>query len=135
MKHKFCCEASRGTYEDYYQQQGRGNPYYQGSRGQRGHGIGSVLGSLFRSALPMIKSGLASFGKQALRTGMDIVGDMVDGQRFSEAADRRIRQGIKQLVRPEGETNQTGNGRRRKYRRQKKKKSVKRRRKTTDIFK
>ncbi len=48
MKRKFCCEASRGMYEDYYlRQSGDGLPVFHGSRGQRGHGIGSVLGGFF----------------------------------------------------------------------------------------
>ena len=89
-----------------------------------------MLSGLFTSAMPMIKTGLVSLGKQALRTGMDIAGDMADGQGFSESANRRVREGIKRLVRPADDIVQTGNGRRKRC--QRKKKIVKRRK--LDIF-
>jgi hypothetical protein len=102
--------------------------------------LGNILGGLFRKALPMLKSGLAAFGKQALRTGMDIAGDMADGQGFRESANRRVREGIKRFIRPEADSMQTGSGRRKRVRRQKNrsikrsnKRSIKRR-KVDDIF-
>ena len=55
-------------YEDYYMQQsGSGLPVYAGGRGQRGHGIGSILSGFFRSAVPFLKRGLKFLGRQALR--------------------------------------------------------------------
>ena len=99
MKRKFCCDSSRQLYENYYvNQSGHGITVFQGSRGQRGHGIGSTLVGLFRSAVPMLKRGLAAFGKQALSTGLQVAGDMADGQSFSESAKLRARQGIKRLA-------------------------------------
>ena len=91
MKRKFCCDASRGMYEDYYMlQSGSGLPVFQGSRGQRGHGLGSMLSGLFRSAVPMLKRGLATFGKHALKTGLEIAGDVVEGKSFKDSARERI---------------------------------------------
>ena len=87
MKRKYCCEASRGMYEDYYiNQAGSGLPVFQGYRGQRGHSLGSMLSSVFRSAVPMIKRGLATFGKHALKTGLEIAEDVTQGKKFSDAA-------------------------------------------------
>jgi hypothetical protein len=139
MRQKFCCEASRGAYEEYYQQQGRGVPVFQGSRGQRGHGIGSVLGGLFRQAMPMIKTGLASLGKQALRTGMQIASDWAGGRDIGEAAQSRFKEGIKTLATSYTDSNQTGSGRRRKNKtKHDKTKRVKtklfKKRKLNDIF-
>jgi len=69
-KKLYCCDRSRGMYEDYYaRQSGSGGPVYQGSQGQKGHGLGSMLSRLFRSAMPMIKRSLAFFGKHALKSG------------------------------------------------------------------
>ena len=69
MRKKFCCDASKHLYENYYvDQSGSGLPVFVGSRGQRGHGLGSILSGLFRSALPMLRRGLATFGKHALKT-------------------------------------------------------------------
>ena len=91
MKRKFCCDVSRSMYEDYYMQQsGSGLPVFQGLRGQRGHGIGSVLSGLFRSAVPMLKRGLATFGKHALKTGLEIAGDVAEGKSFKDSARERI---------------------------------------------
>ena len=91
MKRKFCCDASRAMYEDYYlRQSGNGLPVFQGSRGQRGHGLGSMLSGLFRSTVPMIKRGLATFGKHALKTGLEIAGDVTEGKSFKDSARERI---------------------------------------------
>jgi len=122
MKRKFCCDASRDMYESYYlKQSGSGVPVFVGSRGQRGHGIGSVLGGLFRSAVPMLKRGLANFGRHALKAGLDIANDVVEGGNFKESAKRHAVSGLKDFARDtikdisasEVLSNQAGSGRRR----------------------
>jgi hypothetical protein len=56
MKQRYCCDAQKSLFTDYYINQAGGSlPVFQGSRGQRGHGFGSVLSGLFRSAVPMLK--------------------------------------------------------------------------------
>ena len=122
MKQKFCCDDTRGMYEDYYlRQSGSGLPVFQGSRGQRGHGLGSMLSSLFRSAIPMLKRGLATFGKHALKTGLEIAGDVADGSSFKDSAKARflptIVPGIKRFAEQEIFSKQSGSGKRRKTRR------------------
>lgn len=129
MKRKFCCDASRGMYEDYYlAQSGNGLPVFQGSRGQRGHGLGSMLSGLFRSAVPMIKRGLATFGKHALKTGLEIAGDVAEGKSFKDSARERIvptiLPGIKRFAEEEIFSNQSGSGRRKRRRQIKKKKDI-----------
>ena len=132
MKRKFCCDTSRGMYEDYYMaQRGSGVPVFQGSRGQRGHGLGSMLSGLFRSAVPILKRGLAAFGRHALRTGAQIANDVADGQNLGESAKRRVGDRIKRFVSPEEYSTQTGSGKRKTRRR---KKAIKKR-KVNDIFK
>lgn len=49
---------------------------FVGSPYQRGHGIGSFLAGLFRRALPLIKSGARSIGKEVLRAGVNIMDDV-----------------------------------------------------------
>jgi hypothetical protein len=122
MKAKFCCDASRGMYEDYYlKQSGSGLPVFQGSRGQRGHGIGSILSGLFRTAMPILKRGLTFFGKEALRTGANIANDVADGQTLGNSAKRRIWERINTYV--PGLVAQSGSG---KHRRRSSKKKAKR---------
>lgn len=112
MKRKYCCEASRGALSDYYvNQAGSGLPIFQGSRGQRGHGFGSVLGGLFRSALPMLKR----VGGQVLRGAARVVSDVAAGKNFGDAARSRLSSGINEFLDGPGDTTQTGSGRRRTY--------------------
>ena len=142
MKRKFCCDDSRGAYEDYYlQQSGSGLPIFQGSRGQRGHGLGSMLSGLFRSAVPMIKRGLATFGKHALKTGLEIASDVADGASFKDSAKARILPsilpGIKRFADEEIFSNQSGSGRRRKTskrRKSSKRRKIAKRKSSKDIF-
>jgi hypothetical protein len=45
---------------------------------QRGHGIGSTFGRLYRVVRPLISSGAKSLGREALRTGAKIMNDIAD---------------------------------------------------------
>ena len=99
MKRKFCCDASARMYIDHYAQSGRGGiPIFVGYRGQRGHGLGSILSGFFRSALPIIKRGLGIFGREALRTGAKIATDVADGRNLGDAAKHRISERINEIV-------------------------------------
>jgi len=112
-------------------QSGNGMPVFVGGRGQAGHGLGSMLSSLFRSAFPMIKRGLATFGKHALKTGLEIADDMVQGESFKNSATKRVPDGIKRFATSANFINQSGSGRVKRSRRVKRK--VKRRR-HNDVF-
>ena len=69
----------------YYHRGSGGFPVYAGSRRQRG---GSILGSIAKVALPMLKSvGKAALG-QAVGFAKDVAGDLAEG--------RNIRQSLKQ---------------------------------------
>ena len=96
MRKRFCCDANRALYENYYiSQSGNGIPVFEGHRGQRGHGLGSMLSGLFRGAVPMLKKGLSIFGRQALRTGLDMVNDVVEGKSFRDSARERLPEGLR----------------------------------------
>lgn len=132
-------------YEDYYaQQSGKGGAaVFRGYRMQRGHGLGSILSGLFRSAVPMIKKGLAFFGRQALKTGAQIANDVAEGEPLGESAKKRVGETIKRFVNPQNESNQTGSGalktlirklhKKKRQKSNKKRKTVKKR-KYDDIF-
>ena len=126
MKRKYCCDASKSLYEEYYvNQAGSGMPVFQGSRGQRGHGFGSVLSGLFRSAMPMLKR----IGKQGLITAASIASNVLGGQNFGESARMRVRDGINTFLEPGQFSEQSGGGRRRTYKRKAYTKKVTKRRK------
>ncbi|KAK3921623.1 LOW QUALITY PROTEIN: hypothetical protein KUF71_010795 [Frankliniella fusca] len=68
--------------EEYYVQQaqtGSGMGYFAGSSTQKGAGIGSLLGGLFRSIFPFLKQGASVVGREALRAGSHILADAASG--------------------------------------------------------
>jgi len=101
-------------YEDYFMQRGGASPIFIGSRGQRGHGLGSILSGFFRTAFPLLKRGLAIFGKHALRTGAKIANDVADGENFGESSKKRFKETINEVV--PGLIDQSGSGKRRRRR-------------------
>lgn len=88
-------------YEDYYlQQAGNGGiPIFVGSRFQRGHGgLGNLLGGLTRMFVPLLKKGGKTLLKEGLRTGVDILGDVVGGSDIKSSAKKRIQQSGSRLL-------------------------------------
>lgn len=71
---------------------------YVGAPYQRGSGIGSFLGGVFRYVLPLLKRSAKAVGKEALRAGFNIASDV--GERntpFKEAFRSRVRQSTENL--------------------------------------
>ena len=88
------------NYNDYYARQAGGAlPYFAGAQCQRGHGLGSLFGSLLRSAMPLIKRGAVALGKGALKTGVRIAGDVLSGQNIKTAAKRRVTDAVMSSIR------------------------------------
>ena len=124
MKKPYCCDDSRRMYEQYYAQQQNGYgdfPVYVGAYRQRGHGIGNILGSLFRRIMPTLKA----FAPHALRASANIFDDVSKGKSFKESAFKHVPDTISRFV--FNKNSQSGSGiRRRRTCMRKKKKSVKR---------
>jgi len=93
------------------QQSGGDVPIFQGYKGQKGHGIGSILAGLFRSAVPLLKRGISYFLPEALKTGVKIANDVKEGKPFVESAKRHVTERINEAV--PGLIPQSGSGRRR----------------------
>lgn len=72
--------GAAGTYSSQQQ-------YHQG-----GNGIGSFLGGLFRSVMPLLKSGASAVGKEALRSGVGFLGDVVSTGDPRTAVNTRLKQ-------------------------------------------
>lgn len=80
-------------YESYYcQQAGSGLPVYGGVAVQKGHGLGSILSGLFRTALPVLKKVGATVGKEALKGGLDVASDVMGGDSLKQSLKRRARE-------------------------------------------
>ena len=106
MKRPHCCDASRAKFQDYYnaQQKGHGMPVYVGASSQRGHGLGNMIGSLFRRFLPYIQRGASA----ALRTGAQVFDDVRGGKKITEALKGRVPGSIKTFA--SSLVNQSGSG-------------------------
>lgn len=132
-----CCQKS---FEDYYvQQTGSGLNYYQGAPYQKGYGFGGLFRSFFRAAVPLLKSGAKTIGKQLFHSGVDVLNDVSRGDNVKVAAKRRLKEAGKHLTDKAAAKMKTmiGSGRRNKKRKQPKKRVSCRRAKrvkTQDIF-
>lgn len=107
-------------YEHYYlHQAGSGiGTVYKGAVHQRGRGIGSFLGGLFRNVIPLLKSGTKVIGKEALSTGVGIINDMFHAKPFEESLKDRLQEATQNLKRKADEKikniNMSGSGYKRK---------------------
>lgn len=79
-------------YTAYYTSQaGNGmGTIYRGSVTQKGRGIGSFLSGLFRSVLPILRRGAHTVGREALRTGAHILGDIAENKPIGPSVRSRI---------------------------------------------
>ena len=96
-KAQFCCDASRDMYEDYNVKQRDGAmPVVVGTKRQRGHGIGSMLSGLFRNVvLPFLKGNVGSLAGNVLKTGAQVLDDVVRGKSLKDTVKKRIPEAIK----------------------------------------
>lgn len=92
-------------YTDHYlNQAGGGTSAYDSSyvvsSGQRGQGIGSYLGGLMRRALPLIKKGSKTVGREAVRFGVRAAKDhMIDKVPLDDAIASSARESRAHLKR------------------------------------
>lgn len=89
MKRGETYHPSFKDYESHYvNQTGRGG-VYGGVRVQRGHGLGNILGGLFRASIPLLKTGAKAIGKKALQTGVKVANDVAMGNNLKQSLKRR----------------------------------------------
>ena len=97
--------APRGQYKDYYIRSQFGSgllPAYGGVPRQKGHSLGSFLGGLFKSAIPLLstvgKSVAKTAGKALLSTGAGVLSDVLSGQSMKSSISNRSKAAGKQLL-------------------------------------
>ena len=49
------------------------------------YGLGSIFGGLFKAAVPLLKKGAKTLGREALKTGLNITKDVVAGKNLKQA--------------------------------------------------
>jgi hypothetical protein len=65
---------------------------------QQGYGLGNIFRGLVRFLTPFAKSAVKTVGKQAVNTGLEIAGDVLQGQSIKGAAASRGKQALQNLV-------------------------------------
>ena len=91
VKTKFNRDCSRIHHLHY----GSGLPVFKGDIHQEGYGIGGFLSGLFRKALPvvapMLKKGAEALARTAIKTGSNILSDVVTNRRgFKDSLKARL---------------------------------------------
>ena len=97
--------APRGEYADYYgkSQFGHGlQPAYGGVARQKGHGIGSLISGLLRSAVPLLgrlgKSVAKTAGRALLSTGKGVLSDVLQGRNLKTSVATRAKSAGQQVL-------------------------------------
>lgn len=88
-------------YTEYYlNQAGSGfSNVYSAPIYQKGYGIGSFLGGLFRTVLPILKKGATVLGSECLNSGKNIISDIVSNQDPEIVIKKRGKEAIHNLSR------------------------------------
>lgn len=69
---------------------------FKGTRYQAGYGLGNFFGSLVRSVVPILKTSAIKAGKSFLRSGVDALGDVIEGKEdIKSVLKRRGLEGLK----------------------------------------
>ena len=92
------------------QQYGNGYPSFVGLPYQRGTGIGSFFRGLFRAVAPVLRSVGKTAGREALRAGVNILSDTVDGRGVKESFNEHGKRALSNTLRESGEIVQRGKG-------------------------
>lgn len=93
--------SEHDIYTEYYlNQAGSGfSNIYTGPAYQRGYGIGSFLGGLFRSVYPLLKKGSMALGSELLKSGASCLGDISRSEDAQEVFKKRGKEAVHNLSR------------------------------------
>lgn len=95
MRERTCSDV----YTEYYLRQagsGFGGVYTSGLY-QKGHGVGSFLGGLFRCVFPLLKSGSSALGTELLKSGVNIISDISKNEPVETTIKKRGKETINNL--------------------------------------
>lgn len=86
------------NWSDFLVIQSGGGAYFHGVPYQRGHGLGTMFGSVMRFLLPMLRSAGRELGKEGLAAGARILTDVAKGKPMRSAIVDETSEGLRQLV-------------------------------------
>lgn len=82
-------QVDAGSYDNYYTNQaGSGLPGFVGGAVQRGYGLGAILSGIARTAMPLLKSGMKSVGKDVLNVGQAVTKAALRGKDVKRVAKK-----------------------------------------------
>jgi len=82
----------------FEQMQTGGSAYFSGTPYQRGAGIGSIFGSLFRYLMPMLKTFGKEIGREGLSVGSRVLNDLASGSDVRNAVVNNASDGLRNLL-------------------------------------
>ena len=91
-----CGLGNSVPYTDHFSNQ-IGGSFYAGVKRQQGYGLGGLLAKLGRYVVPLLKPIAKSVGKQAIRSGISLAGDILEGHNPKEAFKQNLKDGTKKL--------------------------------------
>lgn len=91
--------AEHDIYTDYYLNQAGYSNIYAGPSYQRGYGVGSFLGGLFRTVYPLLKKGTVALGSELLKTGASCISDLSRNEDPKEVFKKRGKETVHNLGR------------------------------------
>jgi len=74
----------------HYSQSGAGADYFTGQFFQNGYGLGNLIGSIFKTGVPLLKRSAPTIAKTALNSLCDIGNEVLDGGTVKGAIKKRI---------------------------------------------
>ena len=94
-------DVSSHAFKHFYQNQtgtGGSIPVFRGLTRQRGYGIGGIFSKMFQRIAPVLKNVARSAGKQLVKTGANIITDVIDGNNLKKSAISNLSHGGQQLI-------------------------------------
>lgn len=75
-----------------------GTPVFRGGVMQKGYGLGGLFKGFMRTIAPKVKQGFKEIGKTALKTGLETLGDVVNGGNLKSSLKRRAEQNLRDMI-------------------------------------
>ena len=86
-------------YQNYYTlQSGKGLSVFKGATVQRGRGIGSFFSKMLRGAMPMLKSGAKTIGRQVIESSANVAKGLINGKDLKSSSVKNFSDGGTKLL-------------------------------------
>ena len=82
---------AKAYHENYIRQAGKEYPVFARRSYQGRHGLGNIFGGPFKAAMHLLKKGAKTLEREALKTGLNIAGDVVQGRNIKQVAQSRLK--------------------------------------------